>query len=228
MPESEYSDLGERVQELRDSITRVGCDPERTTLVAVTKGFDSEAVKAAMAAGLQCVGENYAKEARDKCSQLKKEDHPQPRWHFIGQLQRNKVRQLAPFIHVWQTVDSAPLAAEIAKRAPSAAIFVQVNLTSDPGRGGCDWADVPRLVEQTRELGLDVLGLMGVAPMGEPEEARPAFRRLADLSRTLELPELSMGMSADFDVALEEGATVIRVGSALFGPRPIRKAHTLG
>ena len=194
------------------------------TLVAVTKGFGADAVRAALGLGLDLVGENYAQELVAKAADLDADPVPGvvPLWHFLGRLQRNKVRHLAGVVAVWQSVDRAELVAEIATRAPGAAVLVQANLSGEAQKGGASLAEVPALVAQGRELGLDVRGLMGVGPAGEPEAARPGFRALVALADELGLPERSIGMSADLEVAVEEGATMVRVGTDLFGPRPPR------
>lgn len=208
-----------RADEQRARIEKAGGDLAHVKLLAVTKGFSTDAIRAAVAAGLGEVGENYAQEAKAKHDELVTADESQPRWHFIGRLQKNKVRQLASFVDLWQSVDSLGLADEIAKRAPGAEILVQVDLAEEPGRGGCSWNEAPWLVEHARQAGLVVRGLMGVGPPGEPEVARPAFRRLATLANTLEVDELSMGMTNDLEVAVQEGATIVRIGRALFGQR---------
>lgn len=204
-----------RLDEVRQRIASVG-DADRVRIVAVTKGFDESAVLAARAHGLLDVGENYAQEARAKHDMV---DAADLRWHFIGRLQRNKVRHVADFVHLWQSVDDPRLASEIAKRAPGAAILLQVDLAGVPGRGGCAFENVGSLLDHARNAGLDVRGLMGVGPAGPPEAARSGFRRLRETADALGLPEVSMGMSADIEVAVEEGATMVRAGSALFGAR---------
>jgi uncharacterized pyridoxal phosphate-containing UPF0001 family protein len=141
------------------------------------------------------------------------------RWHFLGPVQRNKVKALAPHVSLWQGIDREAAGAEVARRAPGAAVLVQVNLTGDPARPGCSWADAPALVERLGELGLDVRGLMGVAAP-DLEAARLQFRRLGALADTLGLAERSMGMSGDLEVAIQEGATTVRIGTSLFGARP--------
>ena len=188
------------------------------TVVAVTKGFGPEAVEAAMAAGLADVGESYGQEVAAKAGDPRTDG---ARWHFLGAVQRRKVRDLAPLVHLWQSVDREAAGHEIARHAPGAAVLVQVNVTAAPGRNGCSWDDAPLLVVQLRSIGLDVRGLMAVAGMDEP---RAQFRRLAGLARDLGLSELSMGMSGDLEVAVEEGATMVRVGRALFGARPVPDA----
>lgn len=185
-------------------------------VVAVAKGFGPDAVAAAMEAGLADLGENYAQDLLAKAAELS----AQPRWHFIGRLQRNKIRKIAGLVHLWQSVDRPELAAEIARRAPGARVLVQVDIAGIGGRGGCPPDDTAGLVRCCREAGLEVAGLMAVGAPGSPEDARPGFRLLASQADDLGLAELSMGMTADIEVAVEEGATMVRVGTALFGPRP--------
>ena len=207
----------ERVATLRRRVAAVAGE-RPVTIVAVTKGFGAEAARAAVRAGLTDVGENYGQELLAKASTLQGGDAPQLRWHFLGAVQRRKVRPMAPVVTLWQSVDRESAGAEIAKAAPGARVLVQVNVSGLPGRNGCEWAAAPALVERLRSFGLEVRGLMAVA---SPTDPRPEFRRLAQLAGDLGLPELSMGMTGDLDVALEEGATMLRVGRALFGPRPV-------
>jgi uncharacterized pyridoxal phosphate-containing UPF0001 family protein len=141
-------------------------------------------------------------------------------WHFIGRLQTNKVRSVAEVVDLWHTVDRVPLGEEVAKRAPGARVLVQVNVSEEPQKGGCSPRDVRGLVGRLRRLDLDVAGLMAIGATGAPEAARAGFRRLTGLAEELGLPERSMGMSGDLDVAVEEGSTMVRVGRALFGERP--------
>lgn len=209
----------ERVTALRDRIDRIA-DGREITIVAVTKGFGLDAVLAALRCGLSCVGENYAQELLAKAGALPADAAPE--WHFLGRLQRNKVRSLAPVIDLWQSVDRAELIDEIARRAPGARVLVQANLSGESQKGGAALAETPALVERAREAGLLVEGLMGVGPEGVPEQARSGFRALVALADQLALPCRSIGMTADLEVALQEGSTMIRVGGALFGPRPAR------
>jgi pyridoxal phosphate enzyme (YggS family) len=186
----------------------------------VTKGFGSEAVAAAVAAGCRAIGENYAQELVAKAPAARAAGVAV---HFIGQLQTNKVRQLAGLVDVWESVDRARLVTELARRAPGARVLVQVDTTGEEGKAGCPIADVPALVRAAADAGLAVAGLMTVGPTeGGPEAARPGFRAVRALVDELGLTICSMGMTADLDVALEEGTTEIRVGTALFGPRPPR------
>ena len=183
--------------------------------MAVTKTFGPSAVDAAVAAGLGDVGENYAQEAAAKLSEISSA----PTVHFIGRLQRNKVRLLAPHVDVWQTVDRPELATEIAKRAPGAKVMIQVDISGEENKGGCDPSTTEALVSSAVDAGLDVVGLMGVALLAEPEAARPGFSLLRRQVDQLGLTECSMGMSADLEVAVDEGATMVRVGRNLFGER---------
>lgn len=182
-------------------------------IVAVTKGHRPEAAAAAHAAGFTDLGENYAQEMLTKVGLV-----PGVRWHFIGRLQSNKVRLLAGHVHLWQSVDRRTLVKELAKRDPGAQVLIQVDLAGIEGRGGVARTEVAALVEHARDAGLQVSGLMGVAAP-EPASARESFRWMATAAGELALPEVSMGMSADLEIALEAGATMVRVGSALLGPR---------
>jgi pyridoxal phosphate enzyme (YggS family) len=216
---TEHAAVAANLAGVHDRIRAAGGDPGRVTVVAVTKGFGPEVARAALDAGLSVLGENYAQELLDKVAALAP---ARPSWHFLGRLQTNKVRHLAPHVALWQSVDRPGVVREIAKRAPGAAVLVQLNLSGEPQKGGAALADGPALVGLARDEGLDVRGLMGVGPAGEPEDARPGFERLVALADALELPERSIGMSADLEVAVRAGATMVRVGRDLFGPRPPR------
>ena len=184
------------------------------TIVAVTKTFGPEAVRAAMAAGLTHVGENYAQELVAKAAQLEQ----QPTWHYLGAVQRRKVKDLAPLVASYDGVARAVELDEIAKRAPGAKVLIEVDWSGEEGRGGCDPEAVLGLVAHGRDLGLEVAGLMTVAPVGEGR-AEAAFTSTAALADDLQLPERSMGMSDDLEVAVKAGSTMVRVGRALFGAR---------
>ena len=206
--------LADRLAEVRARITSAGGDLDRTTIVAVTKGVPESACAAAVDAGLVDLGENYAQGLVAKAGALA----GGVRWHFLGVVQRNKVRRLAGHVHLWQGVDSEAAGRSIAGHAPGAQVLVEVNLSGAPQRGGCSWEEAPPLVDALAALGLHVNGVMGV---GDPDDPRPGFRRLARLAGSLGLPMVSMGMSADLEIAVEEGSTMVRVGTALFGPRPV-------
>jgi pyridoxal phosphate enzyme (YggS family) len=214
-------DLAARVADVRARIRAAAPDPDRVTLVAVTKGFGAGVVRDAVAAGLADCGESYVQELVAKAGELAATGGPAPRWHAIGRLQRNKVRKAAPLVALWHSVDRAELGAEIARWAPGAAVLVQVNTAGEAAKGGCAPAEAPALVEDLAVRGLDVRGLMAMAPAGPPEGARPVFSAARDLRDRLGLAELSMGMTDDYEVALREGATIVRVGRGLFGPRPV-------
>ena len=213
--------VSERLAQLRARMAAAGGDPARIRVVAVTKGFGPAAVEAAAGAGLTDVGENYAQELLAKATALGPAG-PAVRWHFLGPIQRNKVGRLAPVVSVWQALDRPAAADAVAAAAPGAPVLVQVNLADDPHRPGCSWTDVEGLVHHAEAAGLDVLGLMGVAPQAEDGVVRTAFARLARTARELGLPEVSMGMSDDLEAAVAEGSTLVRIGRALFGPRPDR------
>lgn len=222
--------IAQRGEALRRRIAERTDRPVR--IVCVTKGHPPGVASAAIAAGFADLGENYAQELRSKAAVLGEGaavlgegaavPGGGPRWHFIGRLQTNKVRLIADVVRLWQSVDRAPAADEVARRAPGARVLVQVDLAGVAGRGGCDPSEVDALVRHCRAVGLAVDGLMGVGPAGVGEGARAGFRLLDRTAEELGLVERSMGMSADLDVAVEEGATMVRVGSALVGPRPSR------
>lgn len=208
--------VAERVGRVRDRIRSAGGHDVR--IVAVTKTFGADAIVAAMAAGCDAIGENKAQELVSKVRVL----DVVPPVHFIGRLQTNKVRSLVPLVRVYESVDRTALAEELARRAPGAAVLVQVNATGERDKGGVPLVDAPALVDVCRRLGLRVDGLMTVGPTtGGPEASRPAFRAVRALRDELGLGVCSMGMSDDFLVAVEEGSTQVRLGSALFGPREV-------
>ncbi len=217
-------DVRARAAAVRARIERAGGNPDAVRLVAVTKGFDAGVVRAALDAGLVDLGESYVQELVAKAAALDDDrdppDAPHPHWHFVGRLQRNKVRKAAPHVVLWHSVDRLSLGAEIARCAPGASVLVQVNPSGEATKAGCPPAMAPALVDGLRDLGLDVRGLMTIAPAGPAVAARATFRGVRELARELGLGELSMGMSGDLEVAVEEGATMVRVGTDLFGPRP--------
>jgi PLP dependent protein len=224
---SSAAELPARVAAVRSRIEAAGGDPGRVALLAVTKGFGADVVRGALDAGLTDLGESYVQELVAKAAEVEDDagaapDGPVPTWHFIGRLQRNKVRKAAPFVATWHSIDRLSLGAEVARWSPGAKVYAQVNTTDEPQKGGCEPARLPALVDGLRDLGLDVLGLMTIGPNGPPEVARPAFRLLRELATREGVAGLSMGMTSDLEVAVAEGATVVRVGSGLFGPRPVR------
>ena len=212
-----------RVAELRDRISRAG--GVGVGIVAVTKTFGIDAWNDAKFAGCEAVGENYAQELIAKSHQVARLDRLPV--HFIGQLQTNKIKSLFDIVDVWQSVDRASVVTELVKRqlartsAGRCEILVQVNTTSETDKGGCDPTEVEALVHQARQGGLDVTGLMTVGPTDmDPFKNRAAFALLKRMAADLGVEQLSMGMTADVEIAVEEGSTLVRVGTALFGQRP--------
>ncbi|MFL6204652.1 MAG: YggS family pyridoxal phosphate-dependent enzyme [Acidimicrobiales bacterium] len=204
---------------VRERIAHAGGDPDRVRIVAVTKGHPVERVAQLVASGLVDIGESYAQELVGKAEGVTDLVDTAVRWHFIGNLQRNKVRQVAGFVHLWQSVDRLSLAAEVAHRAPGASVLVQVNVARQEQQGGCPPERVAAVVEGCRDLGLDVRGLMAIGPQGAEGEVRAAFRTVRTLADDLALPERSMGMSGDLEAAVAEGSTMVRIGTDLVGPR---------
>jgi PLP dependent protein len=186
-------------------------------ILAVTKGFGPEALAIASDLGLHDVGENYAQELIAKLQPVKPTGL---RVHFIGRLQTNKVASLAAVVDVWQSIDRTSLVDTLAKRVPGARAFVQVNVSEEPQKGGCPMDQADALVAYGRTAGLDIVGLMTVGKAGEPAEIAAGFRWLRAAADRMKLAECSMGMSGDLEIAVREGATMVRVGSALFGDRP--------
>ncbi len=204
------------LEAVRARIARAGADPAAVVVVAVTKQQPAAAVAAAVACGLLDIGENRADALAERASAAAE---PSVRWHYLGQIQRNKIARAAPHVSLWQSVDRAALGPAIAKRAPGAQVLVEVNLTDDPDRGGAPISAVPALVSDLTADGLVVRGLMAVGPLGGAEATRPGFTAVARCADELGLPIRSFGMSSDIEVAVECGSTMVRVGTALFGER---------
>ena len=208
--------IAEAVEGIRRRIAAAGGDPAAVAIVAVTKTLPTAVAAAANDAGLRMLGENYAAELVEKAHALDDRDIA---WHYLGAIQTNKVARLAPVTDCFQGLSRAKEAASIARHRPGAGVMVQVDLTGRPERGGVAPHQVEALVLESRRLGLDVRGLMTVAPE-EPTAARAAFREVAVIADGLGLAERSMGMTDDLEIAVEEGATMVRIGRALFGARP--------
>jgi PLP dependent protein len=208
---------------------RVGRSPAEVTLVAVTKGFSADVVAEALDAGASDLGENRAQEFREKTIAFPTFD----RWHFIGHLQTNKARVVVGSAVLIHSVDRLALAQEVSRRSHTLGltqdVLIEVNVSGEPTKHGVDPAQTGSLAAAVADLpGVRVRGLMTMAPLSaEPEASRPFFADLKALSDrlTIDLPaacELSMGMTRDFEVGVEEGATMVRVGEAIFGPRKAR------
>lgn len=210
----------EHLAEVRERIATAaraaGRDPHDVELVAVSKEVDADAVVEAVAAGQHHFGENRAQELAAKAEELDRREL-EVAWHFIGRLQRNKVKAIAPRVALWHSVDRAELGEAIARYAPGAHVLVQVSLAGETQKGGCAPESVAPLRDELTALGLAVDGLMTVPPLeGDPRRHFAALRVLAE---SLALPTLSMGMSGDFELAIAEGSTHVRVGRAVFGSR---------
>lgn len=222
--------LRERLEKVEERIeraaTRSGRHRSDITLVAVTKKFAAEMIREAYEVGLRTFGENYVQEFEAKHALLKEFSLENAQFHLIGHLQSNKARLAAELFQVIETVDSAKLARRVDEAARSLAVarevMIEVKLSPEESKVGAPPEHLTELIAAIGECpNLRVTGLMTMPPWNDdPEQTRPYFRRLAELARKHGLGKLSMGMSHDFEVAIEEGATHIRVGRGLFGPRP--------
>jgi PLP dependent protein len=224
------ANLGGVHERVARACERAGRKPDDVLLIAVSKTIEIERIGLAVAAGVTALGENRVQEAKEKVAAL---GRPVP-WHLIGSLQTNKARdavQLFDWIH---SVDREELARELDRRAHqsgrSVKVLVQVNVGEEPQKGGVKPSELKSLLDAMAGLGnLNVRGLMCIPPAAETAEAsRPWFKRLRDLRDAAGLEHCSMGMSGDFEVAIEEGATMVRVGTAIFGPRAPRAAVSEG
>jgi len=217
-------DIARALSEIHSRIARA-CDtagrPGGAKLLAVSKLQPPDAIRQAHAAGQRDFGENYPQELRDKAAALPLENL---KWHAIGPVQTNKAKYIARAATYFHALDRLDLAQELSTRreGPPLRCFLQVNVSQEPSKHGVSAQQAAVLLEQVRKLpGLEVVGLMTLPPLAEdPEKTRPYFRALSQLARTLGLSELSMGTTHDFEVAIAEGATWVRVGTAIFGERP--------
>ncbi|MDB4972665.1 MAG: hypothetical protein JWN48_1006 [Myxococcaceae bacterium] len=221
------SDISLRLTEVRERIARAardsGREPGSVRLVAVSKFHPVSAIREAYAAGQRAFGENYAQELADKAVQL--HDLPGLQLRFIGSLQRNKAKLLVEVGSAIETLASEAHARVLHERARATdkqlEVMLQVNVLGEARKGGIAPAELPALVQTVRSLaGLRLSGLMTIPPADDLAASELAYRTLAELARTYELHELSMGMSDDLELAVRAGATSVRVGTAIFGPRP--------
>ena len=209
------------LERVRAAEARAGRPAGSVEVVAVSKLQPPQAIRAAYAAGARAFGENYAQELRDKAEALS--DLPGLRWHAIGPLQTNKARYVARSAHVFHALDRREVAEELSRRRTGRplSVYVEVNVAGEASKSGVAPGALGGLLPSLRALpGLEVVGLMTMPPLAPAEEVRPLFRALAALGREHGLAGLSMGSTHDFEVAIEEGATVVRVGTAIFGERP--------
>lgn len=218
----ELAAVAERLEHVRERIESAGGDRHAVQIVAVTKGFDLSAVEIAASLGLSAIGENYVDELVAKAESYLETERENPvSWHFLGAIQRNKLRLLAPHVARYESVDRLEEGIDIARRSPGARVLIEVNTTDNDARGGVLPGEVAALFSKLSALDLVVEGLMAIGPHGEDEETcRAAFASVFRIATSLGLPEVSMGMSDDLELAVSEGATSVRIGRALFGPRP--------
>jgi PLP dependent protein len=209
--------VAERLAAVRERIARLR-NPDDIVIVAVTKGFGAETCRAALEAGLKVLGENRVHEAK-----LKMDAVPEAEWHLIGHLQTNKVRQAAGRFALIHSVDSVRLAGELARAYPEQAVLLEVNVAREAQKYGVDPDKALETITAVSSL-LQLRGLMAMGPSeGDPAPAFSELRQLRDQAEQrlgMSLPVLSMGMSGDFEAAVEAGSTMLRLGQALFGPRP--------
>jgi pyridoxal phosphate enzyme (YggS family) len=226
--------ISDNINSVREKISRAcaraGRSSSEVTLLAVGKTFPSSAVREAVRAGVADIGENYVQELLSKRRDLSGSD---VRWHFIGHLQSNKVKNVAPWIHMIHAVDSTALAIEIDRRAAKAGrvieCLLEVNTTGEHTKFGVAPGEVTALVRSLASCdNISLGGLMTIGPfLPDPEGSRPMFRRLRELKdeiislaqANVTMRHLSMGMTGDFEVAIDEGATLVRIGTGVFGPR---------
>jgi len=218
-------DIGNNIHELEKRITRAAeranRSPAEVTIVAVAKTIEPWLIQQAFEAGIRDFGENRVQEARGKIGQLSTL-RPPPTWHMVGHLQTNKAKTAIELFDMIQSVDSVRLAEVLSGHAQHhIPILLEVNVSGEASRFGFPPAEVSSAVEQIARLShLEIRGLMTIAPLTDnPEEVRPIFKRLRLLRDSLGLEHLSMGMTDDFEVAIEEGATMVRIGRAIFGER---------
>ena len=220
----EQSDsITERVVEVQARVDSSTLATGRTLgsvkLIAATKTVPVANILTAIKAGITDLGENRAQELATKAPEVAA--HSEVHWHFIGSLQRNKVKVLAPWVTLWHSIDRIELGETIARFAPKARVLIEVNVAAEPNKSGCQVTEAPSLVDALRDQGLAVAGLMAIPPP-RSNESDPIrhFAALRILAESLDLTELSMGMTDDYELAISEGATMVRVGRGLFGDRP--------
>ncbi len=227
------SSIAENIRDIQERIAvaarRVHRDPSSVKLIVVTKTIGGERIREAVAAGAMVLGENRVQEARDKIAEL----GPIASWHLIGHLQTNKAKYAVTLFYLIHSVDNLALAREIdrqaAKHSKTQDVLIEVNISGEASKAGVGSEDAKVLIREAANLkNIRIQGLMTIPPYAEdPEASRPVFRRLRELAQDIakeQIPnvamkELSMGMSGDFEVAVEEGATLVRVGTAIFGER---------
>jgi len=198
------------LEKIREAIADAGRDPAEVDILAAVKYVPLEEIDTLGEAGLTLLGENRAQDLEAKATQ-----HPEFRWHFIGQLQSRKVKQIVPHVELIHSVASASALRQLERHGtPETRILLEVNIAGEEGKAGIDPAELPRYLEASP---VQVVGLMTMPPFAEnPEQSRPHFARLAELAAAHDLRELSMGTSQDYAVAAAEGATIVRIGTTLY------------
>jgi PLP dependent protein len=226
--------IAQSLQGIEEKILRAALraerDPSGIRIVAVSKTVNPERIIEAYNAGIDTFGESYAQEFRDKYKVVGSILGRKVKWHFVGRIQRNKVKYIVGKVDLIHSLDNIKVADEINRRAERLGITVQALIEVNAGeesKGGVNFGNVKEFLENLRKFhNLEIEGLMIMAPyFDEPEMSRPYFRKLRELRDGLKkdfpkLNQLSMGMSADFEIAIEEGSTIVRIGTAIFGPRP--------
>ena len=215
-----FEDIERRIA---DACIRSGRDRAEVAVIAASKTVDSSLIRRAYDVGIRHFGENRVQEAEDKIKEVLPLLDPPPTWHMIGHLQTNKVKTAVGIFDIIHSIDSVKLAENVNNRVGKKGypVLVEVNVAGESSKSGLSVADLPKTIEQISYLdNLEVKGLMTIAPLvADPEEVRPVFKELRQIRDSLGLEHLSMGMTDDFEVAIEEGATMVRIGRAIFGER---------
>ena len=211
---SYIEEIKERAQQLSE-LVRTKSDGN-AILLPVTKGFGAREVQAMLEVGLTKIGESYAQEILEKRKMI---TDNRIAWHMIGRVQRNKVRKLSETVDLWHSVDRKELITEISKYQKNSKILIQVSLNDRHKQGGCSPENVPDLIEFASDKGINVEGLMTIGVDQDIDATKNVFAELGKLSQTMGLKEISMGMSNDFEIAIDYGATILRVGRSIFGER---------
>ncbi len=209
--------MRQRIVEVQQRIEAASAG-RQVELVAISKRFPAAAIETALSFGLTAFGENYSQELLAKQEEFA--DESPHRWHFTGRIQRNKIKKLVDHVSVWHTVDSMKILDALARHGSDAQLYLQVNTTGEAQKAGCLPSELPQLVEYGRSLGLHIVGLMTMGP-SDGSDPTQAFESLQQVAEKVALSQLSMGMSGDYEKALACGSTCVRIGSAIFGSRPL-------
>ncbi len=206
--------IAERLSVVRQAIADHGRSD--TTIVAVTKGFDASIIRATKRLGLADIGENYAQEVVEKTPAFGADQTV----HFMGRIQRNKVRKVCDVVGLWQSVARPEILSEIAKRVDDAKVLIQIQPDGDVSKDGVRPEELPAMFSLADDLGVTIVGLMTIGVLNDPAATRACFAEVAALADDYDVEVRSMGMSGDYRDALENGSNMLRLGSTLFGPRP--------